>query len=491
MPVGDREEGGGAAPARFAARTVVGLGGVLAAGTIFALIVALLAAQWAPLRTVDSAAVDALDVAVGEREWSVTILRLVTHLGGAEAAWLLISVTTVWLLIRRLPRLAAYAAVAGIGAAVLSTGTKALVDRARPTVDAPLATAPDASFPSGHALGSTVTYGVLLFIFLPAIPPRYRRAVALAVLTLVIVVGLSRVALGVHFPSDVIGGWTLGVLWLAVTAAAFRRWREEEGLGRPPWREGLEPEDRPQLTPAPAAGSPLANGVRSVAQILVGAVVIWGALVGLGILITDVFRSAVRPVDIGIVQWFASIRSDALSTILFGAGWLGGTAGILVLLVVAVPLALAATRRWAPPLFLLVAAAGETVLFLAAATVVERDRPPVEHLSAALPPTASFPSGHVAAATVAYGGIALLVQAWTRGWIAHLVLAVAVVVPVSVALSRLYRGVHHPTDVLASFLYAGAWLAVCWWALRPGRGSACIGKGGQVHAVRRSAGGYR
>ena len=457
--------------ARFAVRSIVGLGGVLAAGVLFSVALALVSARWGPLRVADRTVVGALNDAVSPREWVVTLLHFITDLGGAQASWLLIPLTGLWLLGRGLRRLAVYVAVTGAGAAVLSAGTKALVDRVRPVVDVPIASAPDPSFPSGHALGSTVTYGVLLLVFLPVVPVRFRRVVEVAVLTLVILIGVTRVALGVHYPSDVIGGWALGALWLAITAAAFRRWHEEEGLGRPPVEEGLEPEERRELAPAPMHESMLPDGWRSASQILVGAVVIWGALVGVGVLITDVFNEMVRPVDVSVVEWFAAIRTDALSTLAVLVGHLGGTIGIVVVLAIAVPLALALTRRWAPSAFLLIAVVGETALFLAVSTIISRGRPPVEHLSPPLPPTSSFPSGHVAAATAAYGAIALLVRAWVGGWIGRVALAVAAVASGSVALSRLYRGVHYPTDVLASIVYACAWLAICWWALRPGRGS--------------------
>lgn len=126
-------------------------------------------------------------------------------------------------------------------------------------------------------------------------------------------------------------------------------------------------------------------------------------------------------------------------------------------------------------MFLLVAAVGETALFLAVSTVVGRLRPPVDYLSPHLPPTSSFPSGHVAASVVTYGGGALLVFAWTRSRLRYAAAVLAVLAVLGVAFSRLYRGVHYPTDTLASVLYASAWLAVCWWVFRPGRGSARSG----------------
>lgn len=464
------QAGDGRPPARFAARSALGLVGVLAAGVMFALVLALVASRWAPLQAVDTAVVDTLNSAVSGRPWAVSTLQFVTDLGGSEAAWLLLPVAVVWLLVRRSPHLAVYVAVTGLGTAVLNTGVKALVDRARPLVDVPVLVAPGASFPSGHAMGSTITYGVLLLVFLPVLPPRSRWPAIAAVVTLVAAIGITRVALGVHYPSDVVGGWLLGVLWLAVTAVAFRRWRQEEGLRHPPLVEGLAPEVRPSLVPAPAHDAPSPAGWRGLAELLAAGVMVWGALVGIGLLITEVL-APVRRLDAAVVEWFAGVRTGDLTLVATAVGRLGSTLWIVIVLVAAVPLAPALTRRWAPPVFLLVATVGETTLFLAISSVVGRLRPAVDQLSPNLPPTSSFPSGHVAAAVATYGGIALLVLAWTRGRLRYAALVLAVLAVLGVALSRIYRGVHYPSDTLASVLFASAWLAVCWWVFRPGRGA--------------------
>ena len=453
-------------PQRFALRSLAGLGGVVLVGVLFTLVLALVATRWPALRTADAAVVDALNDTVSGSSWAVSALHLLTDLGGAQAAWLVCSVLVVWLLVRRAPRLATYAAVTGLGAAVLSNGVKALVGRLRPVVDVAIASAPGASFPSGHALGSTVTYGLLLLVFLPVVPTRFRQAAIASVVALVGVIGLTRIALGVHYPSDVVAGWLLGMLWLAVTASAFRRWRREEGLERTPLSGGLAPEDRPALVPAPAHDDALPQGWRSASELLAAAVVLWGALIGLGVLVTDVL-GLVQQLDAAVVSWFAGIRTQTLTTAATLAGHLGGTLGIIAVLLVAVPVALAVTRRWRPPLFLLVAVVGETALFLATVAVIDRSRPDVPHLTPGLPPTSSFPSGHVAAALATYGAIALLAHAWGRGWLPRLLVVWALVAPLAVALSRLYRGVHYPSDVLASILFASAWLAACWFTLRP------------------------
>jgi undecaprenyl-diphosphatase len=123
-------------------------------------------------------------------------------------------------------------------------------------------------------------------------------------------------------------------------------------------------------------------------------------------------------------------------------------------------LAFVVTRRWRPALVIATVLVGEVLIFLAAAAVVGRSRPPVAHLDAVLPPTSSFPSGHTAAAICLYGAVAALVLRGTGAWWRWVVLAVAAAVIVGVAFARMYRGAHHPTDVLASVAFAVPWLLV-------------------------------
>src|SRR5262249_25316911 len=82
-------------------------------------------------------------------------------------------------------------------------------------------------------------------------------------------------------------------------------------------------------------------------------------------------------------------------------------------------------------------------------------------------PTSSYPSGHLAATVCLYTGIAVIVLARTDRWWRWLFVAMAVLMPVLVALSRMYRGMHHPTDLVGSLVLAFGWLAVTIAAVRP------------------------
>ncbi len=116
--------------------------------------------------------------------------------------------------------------------------------------------------------------------------------------------------------------------------------------------------------------------------------------------------------------------------------------------------------RWRESLMVVYAVVGETCIFVATTFFIDRPRPTVPRLDNA-PPTSSFPSGHTAAAVCFYGSVAAIVF-WhsRRRWLGVLAIIVGVAVPLVIGSSRVYRGMHYPTDVLAGLLLGGIWLTV-------------------------------
>jgi undecaprenyl-diphosphatase len=381
--------------------------------------------------------------------------------------WLLILAAVVILAVRRLTRLAVFVAVSGAGSLVLDPILKTLVGRLRPVVDHPVAYGAGNSFPSGHSLGSIVCYGAVLLAFLPAVPARFRTSAKVVVGAVIALIGMSRLVLGVHYLSDVIGAWALGVAWLGITAMAFQIARQQSGQRiTTPLREGLEPEAATEL--APAAPEPAGNVERPgvvVAAILVGWVLILGVVVGLGELVTKVGHGNLLG-DGTLVRWFAAHRTAAWTHWSALVSRLGATQAIVLLTIAICVVALAAWRRWRPVIFMATLMVGEVGLFLIASAVVRRDRPPVPQLDPGLP-TFAYPSGHIAATACVYAGLAVLVIGHhRRGW-RWLILVPAIVMPVLVTLSRLYRGDHHPTDVLGSLVFVGLWVPLLCLVIRP------------------------
>jgi undecaprenyl-diphosphatase len=198
-------------------------------------------------------------------------------------------------------------------------------------------------------------------------------------------------------------------------------------------------------------------------------VLLFGALLGAGRLVADgTPGDAAAGADLDVVRWFVEQRTPTWTTVASVVTLLGGTITVIALGLVAAAVAFALTRHWRPVVFLAVVMAGELTLFLAVGSIVERTRPPVAHLGRLLPPTSSFPSGHVAAAICLYGAIAVLVLTRILAWWRWAVLAAAVVIAAAVAMSRFYFGVHYPTDALGSVLLAVPWLTAAWYVvLRP------------------------
>jgi undecaprenyl-diphosphatase len=194
------------------------------------------------LAQVDTSAARHLNDWVRQSDDLVRGLKLLTLFGSPLWLWVIVIPAAVWVWRRGHARLAIFLVVTALGGGLLGTVVKEVVDRPRPSLVEPLATARGKSFPSGHAMWSTFVYGALLLTFLPVIGRRYRPLLVGGVVVLVAAIGFSRLALGVHYITDVLGGFVLGLAWLAASTAAFSTWRVESG--RPPVHagEGLEPE---------------------------------------------------------------------------------------------------------------------------------------------------------------------------------------------------------------------------------------------------------
>lgn len=176
-------------------------------------------------------------------------LEVVSFLGKPIWFYILVGAVGAYLVWRGRRRLVGFLVTTGLVGGLIDTAVKVLVSRPRPELEHPVATAFGQSFPSGHAFTSTAIYGALLLVFLPVMSRRARIAGWVAYAVLVAAIAFSRLALGVHYLSDVLGGVVLGAAWLIASVAAFSIWREERG--RPPVHpgEGVEPEAARDLTP--------------------------------------------------------------------------------------------------------------------------------------------------------------------------------------------------------------------------------------------------
>jgi undecaprenyl-diphosphatase len=184
-----------------------------------AILTGAVASGWAPLEATDARVVLAADTAMAIRTGAVTVAIAVTDMGSPVAVDVFTAVAVVVLLLRRRGREALYVLLVRVVALGVETALKNTLARPRPDVH-PLTTAAGFSFPSGHTTGTTALCVSLLVVLYPVLHRRGRAVAVVAAVALSVAVAASRVLLGVHFPSDVIGGLLAGSL-VALTAAAL------------------------------------------------------------------------------------------------------------------------------------------------------------------------------------------------------------------------------------------------------------------------------
>lgn len=196
-------------------------------------------------------------------------------------------------------------------------------------------------------------------------------------------------------------------------------------------------------------------------RVLLPVALLLSVMVLLGVLVTRVFAHTwPLTVEDAVNRELAADRTAGWNNVSLVFSTLASTQLIvLVTAIVAVVLRLV-LHRWREPLFLCAAVSAQALVFLLTTMAIDRRRPAVEHMDVS-PPTSSFPSGHTSAAVALYVGIAVLLALRARSTPAKVAWwALLVLVPVGVALTRMYRGMHHPSDVLASFLNGGTCVVI-------------------------------
>lgn len=195
----------------------------------FAGLLALVDARWAPLRHLDDVTTRDTHSYVWQHPALRGPLRATASLTHPWVFRVIVILLAVWQVLRGAWWAAVWALVTMTVAGLLVTGVKSLVARPRPVLPDPIAHASGASFPSGHALGAVVGCAVIVLILLPVLRGAW-RAVAWTVAAVIgLASGAFRVLLGVHYVSDVVAGWILGVAIVAAALAAFATWRHPDG----------------------------------------------------------------------------------------------------------------------------------------------------------------------------------------------------------------------------------------------------------------------
>ncbi len=170
------------------------------------------------------------------REWLIerrspgltAVMTAITTLGSSPVLVSLAFGVTVWLGVGHRRREALLVGGTTIGALVLGPLLKNVIERARPQ-GAHLVLVNSWAYPSGHSLTSTAVIGVLTTLAVSRMATRTARFVVVALgVVLVVAVGVSRIYLGVHWPTDVLAGWLIGSAWLVVCLIVHERLRARE-----------------------------------------------------------------------------------------------------------------------------------------------------------------------------------------------------------------------------------------------------------------------
>lgn len=206
------------------------------------------------------------------------------------------------------------------------------------------------------------------------------------------------------------------------------------------------------------------EAARDVARrTLLPALALWALVVGIGLLLVGPLDNL--PTEGAVSRTLAAHRTPLWNGLTDVLTHMGGTEVLIGTCVVICGIIWWRTREWWVAIVPAIALATQAMVFITAAAVVGRDRPEVAHLDDA-PPTSSYPSGHTGASLAFYLGLAMLAHRIANPVLRRLAQLVCLAIPLLIAYSRLYRGMHHLTDVLVGLLDGVVCALLAWNYLR-------------------------
>lgn len=184
-------------------------------------------------------------------------------------------------------------------------------------------------------------------------------------------------------------------------------------------------------------------------------------VIGLGLLVTHVLDNTYPLSREDAVDRSLEAARTPLATAVSGfVSLLGSTGVVITVMLLTAVVFRRVFGRWRESAALVLAVSAQALVFLLVTLAIARDRPDVVKLDQS-PPTSSFPSGHTGASTALYVAIAVVLAWHTRStWLRRSTIVLLVLIPLSVALARLYRGMHHPSDVVTGLLNGLACVAI-------------------------------
>jgi len=156
--------------------------------------------------------------------WLLDFMTDISFLGSVTVIILITLFVSVFFIIKKNLTLLWVILFAAIGGGALDLILKEIFARPRPEVVPHLVNASTWSFPSGHSVMSAVVYISLAVIFIPAnLNNRLKKYILTSAIILSLLIGISRIYLGVHYPTDVLGGWILGAIWSCISVVFASR----------------------------------------------------------------------------------------------------------------------------------------------------------------------------------------------------------------------------------------------------------------------------
>ncbi|MBA2956445.1 phosphatase PAP2 family protein [Nocardioides sp. MAH-18] len=204
-------------------------------------------------------------------------------------------------------------------------------------------------------------------------------------------------------------------------------------------------------------------GVRVVAPLFVW----WLAVLAIGWALTDGPLKEFGVSEEKLNKSMASSRTPFLDNVTLVFSWVGATVSIIGVCLIVVGLVWWHTRQWWYAVVPLIAISAQALVFFFTTLLIDRERPDVEKLDDS-PPTSSFPSGHTGAATGLYFTLALMALRIRQPALRAVVVTVCLLVPFAVGTARLYRGMHHLSDVAVAMVNGLVACLLAWHWLRRG-----------------------
>ncbi|WP_150268479.1 phosphatase PAP2 family protein [Paenibacillus tepidiphilus] len=183
-------------------------------------------------------------------------------------------------------------------------------------------------------------------------------------------------------------------------------------------------------------------------------------MLGFALIATLVVQEGTLAFDRSVISFVQGMETGGLTFLAKGLSLVGSTGLVIGISIVAMVLLFCLLKHWAELAFFLVASLGSQLLNISMKLWFRRERPNIHRLAEAA--GYSFPSGHSMAAFTLYGVLAYLLWRHTRSRKERLLLILfAVLMTLGIGWSRIYLGVHYPSDVIGGYAASGAWLMLC------------------------------